>query len=86
MTIGKITKLIKDRGFGFITDDFGTLYFFHYSAINPKSSIKFDNLMEGMEVEFTGEPGDKGPRAKPRTLLVKYGNNNLSDNNAINNG
>lgn len=80
MTIGKITKLIKDRGFGFITDDFGTLYFFHYSAINPKSSIKFDNLIEGMEVEFTGEPGDKGPRAKPRTLLVKSNNGNNSNN------
>jgi cold shock CspA family protein len=71
MTTGTITRMIPDRGFGFITDSTGQLYFFHMSAVDPKSKIKFDNIKVGMVVEFTSEDGEKGPRAKPRTLVVK---------------
>ena len=70
MTNGTITRIIRDRGFGFITDANNQLYFFHYSSIDPRSKIKFEELKDGMKVEFTSEDGDKGPRAKPRSLNI----------------
>lgn len=70
MTTGKISRLVKDRGFGFILDENSQLYFFHYSAVDPKSKVKFEDLTEGKQVQFISEPGDKGPRAKPRSLNV----------------
>lgn len=67
-TSGVITRLVKDRGFGFVTDSNSQLYFFHMSAVDPKSSTKFDELSEGSKVTFNSEAGEKGPRAKPRSL------------------
>lgn len=83
MTIGTITRLVKDRGFGFITDDANQLYFFHYSAVDPKSKVKFEDLTEGLNVSFTSESGEKGPRAKPRSLIVNL-NSNINSGNGNN--
>lgn len=66
----KITRLIKDRGFGFIKDDEGLQYFFHMTAIDPKENLTFDELTEGMDVEFKIEESPKGPRAAPRSLKL----------------
>lgn len=71
MTKAIITKIIKDRGFGFATDESGQLYFFHYSALDPKSKINFDNLEVGNKVTFISMDAEKGPRAKPRTLNLE---------------
>ena len=57
---GKIKKLIRDRGFGFIDDTDGREVFFHQSGL---VDIKFDTLNEGQEVEFEVEKSQKGPRA-----------------------
>ena len=57
---GKIKKLIRERGFGFITAEDGTEVFFHRSALQD---INFDTLEEGNSIEFDLEKGDKGPRA-----------------------
>jgi len=70
MTCATITKLIKDRGFGFATDDSGQTYFFHYSAIDPKTNLKFDDLSIGKRIEFISMDAEKGPRASPRTLSL----------------
>lgn len=59
---GTIKKIIKDRGFGFITPDEGNEeVFFSRSNLAPK--IYFEDLREGDEVEFLMRPGEKGPRA-----------------------
>lgn len=59
---GTIKKIIKDRGFGFITPDEGNEeVFFSRSSLAPK--IYFEDLREGDEVEFLMRPGEKGPRA-----------------------
>ncbi len=59
---GTIKKILKDRGFGFITPDEGNEdIFFSRSSLAPK--IYFDDLREGNEVEFLMRPGEKGPRA-----------------------
>ena len=74
MTTAKITRIVKDRGFGFATDEGAQQYFFHYSAIDPKSKVKFESLKDGMIVEFEAQDAELGPRAVPRTLTIVNGN------------
>ena len=57
---GKIKKLVRDRGFGFISAEDGRDVFFHRSAMEGGD---FESLEEGNEVEFNSEMGPKGPRA-----------------------
>lgn len=59
---GTIKKIVKDKGFGFITADDGLdEVFFHRSKISPK--IHFEDLREGNEVQFDVRPGEKGRQA-----------------------
>jgi cold shock protein len=60
MHTGKIKKLARDRGFGFINDTDGREIFFHQSSL---VEIKFDELNEEQQVEFEVEQSPKGPRA-----------------------
>ena len=60
MQKGKIKKLIRDRGFGFIKAVDGREIFFHQSSLIQAS---FNMLKEGQEVEFEVEKSPKGPRA-----------------------
>jgi len=60
MHTGKIKKLVRERGFGFITDTDGREVFFHQSSV---MDAKFDALNEEQAVEFEVEKSDKGPRA-----------------------
>jgi len=57
---GEIKRLIRDRGFGFITAEDGDEIFFHRSALE---GIDFEALEEGTSVEFDTEKGPKGLRA-----------------------
>jgi len=58
---GEIKRLIRERGFGFITAEDGKEIFFHRSALVEED---FDTLEEGTHVEFELERSPKGPRAK----------------------
>lgn len=60
MHTGKIKKLIRERGFGFISDSDGREIFFHQSGL---VDITFDSLTEDQDVEFEVENSPKGPRA-----------------------
>lgn len=57
---GKIKKLIRDRGFGFISDTDGREVFFHQSSL---IDVSFDALSENQDVDFEVEKSPKGPRA-----------------------
>ena len=57
---GKIKRLIRERGFGFITAEDGKDVFFHRSTL---AGDDFDALEEGTNVEFDLERGPRGPRA-----------------------
>jgi CspA family cold shock protein len=57
---GKIKKLVRERGFGFISDTDGREVFFHQSGL---VDVQFDALKEDQEVEFEIEKSPKGPRA-----------------------
>ena len=60
MHTGKIKKLVRDRGFGFISDTDGNEVFFHQSSLVDTT---FDGLNEDQKVEFEIEKTPKGPRA-----------------------
>ncbi|MDD5505460.1 MAG: cold shock domain-containing protein [Candidatus Omnitrophica bacterium] len=60
MNTGKIKKLIRDRGFGFISDTDGREVFFHQNSL---VETKFGALTEDQAVTYDIEKSDKGPRA-----------------------
>ncbi len=60
MNTGKIKKLVRDRGFGFISDTDGREVFFHQNAL---VEVKFDALNEEQSVTYDVEKSDKGLRA-----------------------
>jgi len=59
---GTISKVISDKGFGFIQGEDGQEYFLHPSAVRDGSV--FEQLREGQTVDFDASRGDKGLRAE----------------------
>ena len=59
---GAITRIIGDRGFGFIRDARGQEVFFHATSVEGAA---FDELHEGEQIEFERErdPRGRGDRA-----------------------
>jgi cold shock protein len=57
---GKIKKLVKERGFGFISDNDGRELFFHSSGL---IGATFESLRGDEQVSFEIETSEKGPRA-----------------------
>ena len=66
MHTGKIKKLMRDRGFGFISDTDGREVFFHQSGL---VGTQFDSLQEEQKVQFEIEKSPKGPRAIGISML-----------------
>jgi CspA family cold shock protein len=68
MTTGNITRIVRDKGFGFIQADGQTQeVFFHSSSVEQPT---FDELNEGQKVEFDIEPDPKQPQ-RSRAAHVK---------------
>ena len=57
---GRIKRVIRDRGFGFIRTQSGQQVFFHRTNLRD---VDFVSLEEGQAVEFELQPGEKGLRA-----------------------
>ena len=57
---GTITRVVRDRDFGFIRSTDGQEVFFHRNGLQQ---MDFDSLKEGSTVEFEVEQSEKGPRA-----------------------
>lgn len=58
---GKIKKMVRDRGFGFIRGEDGKEVFFHRSGMNGSD---YDNISEGDTVEYVIQEGPRGARAE----------------------
>jgi len=59
---GTVKKIIKQKGFGFITPDDGSDdVFFHRGSLAPRNQI--EDIHEGDSVQFQVRKGDKGPVA-----------------------
>lgn len=58
---GTIKRIVSDKFFGFIeTAEMDKDVFFHGSAVE---GMTFEELREGMNVEFNAEESDRGPKA-----------------------
>ncbi len=58
---GRIKKLVRDRGFGFVRGDDGKEVFFHRSGLGAND---YDALSEGAVVEYVVQEGPRGARAE----------------------
>jgi len=58
---GRIKKMVRERGFGFIRGEDGKEVFFHRSGLNGG---EYDTLSEGDVVEYVVQEGPRGPRAE----------------------
>jgi CspA family cold shock protein len=66
---GRIKKMVRDRGFGFIRGDDGKEVFFHRSGL---TGADYDALSEGDAVEYVIQEGPRGARAEfVRTLAAE---------------
>ena len=54
-------KRLTDKGFGFIDTGSSQDMFFHSSNVE---GVRYDELREGQQVEYTEGRGPKGPRAE----------------------
>ena len=57
---GRIIRLNRDRGFGFVLCPDGSTVFLHASALQD---VPFDDLDAGDRLSFDVEDDPKGPRA-----------------------
>jgi cold shock protein len=67
MANGTVKRIVTDRGFGFIADEEGKEYFFHFSGLT--GGLAIESLREGDRVSFDTERSDRGPRATNVTRL-----------------
>ena len=58
---GRIKKMVRDRGFGFIRGEDGKEVFFHRSGMNGS---EYDSMNEGDSVEYVIQEGPRGARAE----------------------
>ena len=58
---GRIKKLVRERGFGFVRGDDGKEVFFHRSGLG---ATDYDSLSEGDIVEYVVQEGPRGARAE----------------------
>jgi CspA family cold shock protein len=62
---GRIKKLVRDRGFGFVRGDDGKEVFFHrFFHRSGLGSTDYDALSEGDVVEYVVQEGPRGARAE----------------------
>ncbi|OED37703.1 hypothetical protein AB834_01435 [PVC group bacterium (ex Bugula neritina AB1)] len=60
MRTGKVKRVLRNKGFGFITDMDGKQIFFHQTAV---VGTRFESLKDGQEVSFHVKHTPKGPNA-----------------------
>jgi CspA family cold shock protein len=59
LATGKITRIVRDRGFGFIqSSEANEEVFFHTTSLLAGG---FDDLKEGQNVEFNIQPDPRNP-------------------------
>jgi cold shock CspA family protein len=68
--LGKVTKLDREGGFGFLEDAEGREFYFHRNSVLNDA---FGRLRIGMRVAFAEGMGVKGPQASTVRILGKHG-------------
>jgi cold shock CspA family protein/ribosome-associated translation inhibitor RaiA len=65
---GRVSRILRDDGYGFIETSDGQELYFHRNAVVNGG---FDRLEEGADVRFVEAAGDKGPQASTVQPLGK---------------
>jgi cold shock CspA family protein/ribosome-associated translation inhibitor RaiA len=63
--LGRIIRLEREPGYGFIETSDGRELYFHYNSVLDRA---FDRLEVGAEVRFAEEEGEQGPQASTVAL------------------
>ncbi|MBI9019926.1 MAG: HPF/RaiA family ribosome-associated protein, partial [Verrucomicrobia bacterium] len=66
---GRVAKVMKEEGYGFIDRSDGTEVYFHRNSVLHDA---FETLEVGQEVRFAEEMGDKGSQASSVALVGKH--------------
>jgi cold shock CspA family protein len=67
---GRVSKLLPDEGYGFLTLEDGREIYFHKNSVLGRG---FPRLKVGTSVRFVEEPGEKGPQASTVRIVPKHG-------------
>lgn len=68
--IARVSRLLADEGYGFLTTVDGREIYFHRDSVLNRG---FDRLKVGTTVAFAEEPGEKGPQASTVRIVRKSG-------------
>ncbi len=66
---GRVAKLVREGGYGFIEAMDGAEVYFHRNSVLHDA---FDSLEVGNEVRFAAEVGEQGPQASSVALIGKH--------------
>lgn len=66
---GRVARLMRDEGYGFIERSIGGEVYFHRNSVLQDG---FDALEVGSEVRFAEEMGDDGPQASSVAMIGKH--------------
>ena len=67
---GRVSKILPQEGYGFLTSDDGREIYFHKNSVLGRA---FSHLKVGTTVKFVEEPGEKGPQASTVRVVTKQG-------------
>jgi cold shock CspA family protein/ribosome-associated translation inhibitor RaiA len=67
--MGVVSRLERDRGFGFLTTAEGREVYFHHNSVLDE---EFDRLQVGARVSFVEEEGEKGAQASTVRVVGRH--------------
>ena len=70
LPIGRVNRLLKEKGYGFLTTLDGREIYFHKDSVLNRG---FSRLRVGSSVSFAEEQGEKGPQASTVRIHRKHG-------------
>lgn len=68
LRVARVSKILPDEGYGFLTSDDGRGIYFHQNSVLNRA---FPRLKVGTTVTFVEEPGEKGPQASTVRVVGK---------------
>jgi cold shock CspA family protein/ribosome-associated translation inhibitor RaiA len=68
LQVARVSKILPDEGYGFLTSDDGREIYFHQNSVLNRA---FPRLKVGSMVGLVEEPGEKGPQATTVRVISK---------------
>jgi cold shock CspA family protein len=68
LQVARLSKILQDEGYGFLTSDDERGIYFHKNSVLKR---EFSRLKVGTEVSFVEEPGEKGSQASTVRIVSK---------------